>query len=73
MKKPSAKSLRRKPTTAANLEARFEAGRVVLDYFDPARAVVTHEGARPKAQLRTWIARDEDEMKIFQAAARKKR
>ena len=36
-------------TTAANLEARFAAGRDVLDYFDPARAVVTHGGARPGA------------------------
>ena len=49
MKKSSSKSSRREPTTAANLEARFEAGRSVLDYFDPARAVLTHGGARSGA------------------------
>ncbi len=49
MKKNSSKNSRLKATTAANLEARFDAGRRVLDYFDPARAVVTHGGARPGA------------------------
>lgn len=49
MKKNSSKSLRRNATTAANLEARFEAGRTVLDYFDPSRAVLTHGGLRPGA------------------------
>jgi hypothetical protein len=49
MKKNSSKNSRREITTAANLESRFDAGRGVLDYFDPARAVVTHGGARPGA------------------------
>ena len=49
MKKPSSKNSLDKSTTAANLEARFEAGRAVLDYFDSARAVLTHGGARPGA------------------------
>jgi hypothetical protein len=39
----------RRNTTAENLEARFEAGRDVLDYFDASRAIVTHGGARPGA------------------------
>ena len=33
-------------TTAANLEALFDAGRDVLDYFDSARVVLTHGGLR---------------------------
>jgi hypothetical protein len=73
MKPPSTKNSRRAPTTAANLALRFEAGRSKLDYFDPAHAVLTHGVARPKAQLRAWIARDEAEMKAFQAAAKTKR
>jgi hypothetical protein len=36
-------------TTASNLEARFDAGEDVLDYFDASRATVTHGGARPGA------------------------
>jgi hypothetical protein len=44
-KKSSAKSV----TSAANLEARFDAGKDVLDYFDLSRAVVTHGGVRPGA------------------------
>ena len=49
MKKSSSKNSRLEVTTAANLEARFAAGRPVLDYFDPARAVATHGGARSGA------------------------
>lgn len=49
MKKNSSKNLSGESTTAANLEARFAARRNVLDYFDPARAVVTHGGTRPGA------------------------
>lgn len=49
MKKNSSKNSSRGTTTATNLESRFSAGRDVLDYFDPARAVVTHGGARPGA------------------------
>jgi hypothetical protein len=48
MKKLSSKKSSTK-TTAANLESRFARGRDVLDYFDLARAVVTHGGARPGA------------------------
>ena len=50
MKKQSTKSPSASTaTTAANLEARFEAGGDVLDYFDVSRAVVSHGGARPGA------------------------
>ena len=50
MKKSSSKNSPAKGiTNAANLEARFSAGRPVLDYFDPARAIVTHGGARTGA------------------------
>jgi hypothetical protein len=33
-------------TTSRNLEARFDAGEDVIDYFDTRRAVATHGGAR---------------------------
>lgn len=46
MKKSASSTSRRQSTTAANLETRFAAGHSVLDYFDPARAVLTHGGAR---------------------------
>ena len=36
-------------STAGNLEGRFDARKDVLDYFDVARAMVTHGGARPGA------------------------
>jgi hypothetical protein len=48
MKKHSSKRSSDKfRTTAANLVARFDAGKDVLDYFDVSRAVVIHGGARP--------------------------
>lgn len=43
MKKSSTK------TTSRNLEARFDAGDDVFDYFDTSRAVATHGGRRPGA------------------------
>ena len=49
MKKETSRNSRRESTNAANLEARFVAGRDVLDYFDPGRAVLTHGGVRPGA------------------------
>ncbi len=50
MKKSISKnSLAKTKTTAANLEARFDAGKEVLDYFDVSRAIVLHGGARPGA------------------------
>jgi hypothetical protein len=50
MKKLSSKHSSAKPnTTADNLEARFNDGKDVLDYFDVSRAIVTHGGIRPGA------------------------
>jgi hypothetical protein len=43
MKKSSTK------TTAENFEARFDAGKDVLDYFDLTRVTVTHGGSRAGA------------------------
>jgi hypothetical protein len=70
MKKPSAKTSRRAPTTAANLEARFESGRAVLDYFDPGRAVLTHGGARPGAGRKSLGKRPKT-VKLSPAAIRR--
>lgn len=44
MKKPSAKNSRREPTTAANLEARFEAyaRRQKLPHFSAALEAASH-------------------------------
>ncbi len=40
---------RTRPTTAENLEEKFDAGEDVLDYFDLDRAFVRHGGARAGA------------------------
>jgi hypothetical protein len=43
-------------TTAENLEARFDAGEDVLDYFDTASAVrVNHVRSRVNLDLPAWI------------------
>ena len=66
-------------TTAANFEARFDAGRDVLDYFDPARAVLTHGGLRVGAgrkalgKLRKTVKLSPGAIRRFQAYAKRKR
>ena len=66
-------------TTASNLEARFDAGDDVLDYFDVARASVTHGGARPGAgrkptgKLRKTVKLSPATIRRFQAYARRNR
>lgn len=80
MKKLSSKSSSAKSqTTAANLESRFDAGKDVLDYFDAARAIVTHGGARPGAgrkhagKLRKTVKLSPGAVRRFQAYARRKK
>ena len=79
MKKSSSKNSRREVTTAANLEVRFEAGRGVIDYFDPARAVVTHGGARagagrkPLGRLPKTVKLSPAAIRRFEAYARRKK
>jgi hypothetical protein len=80
MKKLSSQSSSAKAnTTAANLEARFDAGRDVLDYFDLSRAAVTHGGARPGAgrkplgKLRKTVKLSPAAIRRFQAYARRKK
>jgi hypothetical protein len=66
-------------TTAANLEARFDAGRDVLAYFDPACAVLTHGGSRAGAgrkalgKLRKTVKLSPAAIRRFQAYAKRKR
>ena len=77
MKKNSSTSTSSKRTTTANLEARFDAGLDVLDYFDPARAVVTHGGARAGAgrkalgKLRRTVNLSPEAVRRFQAYGRR--
>ena len=65
-------------TTAGNLEARFEAGKDVLDYFDDSRSIVTHGGARPGAgrkpvgKLRKTVKLSPAAVRRFQAYAHRK-
>lgn len=80
MKKNSSKiSSAKVSTTADNLETRFDAGKGVLDYFDAARAVVTHGGARPGAgrkptgKLRKTVKLSPEAVHRFQAFARRKK
>lgn len=70
MRKPSSKNSPAKPTTAANLEARFDAGQRVLDYFDPARAVLTHGSLRPGAG-RKPLGKHPKTVKLSPAAIRR--
>jgi hypothetical protein len=64
-------------TTATNLKARFDAGDDVLDYFDLARASVTHGGARsgagrkPTGKLRKTVKLSPAAIRRFQAYARR--
>ena len=80
MKKLSSKNSSAKTnTTAGNLEARFDAGKDVLDYFDVARAIGTHGGARPGAgrkpagKLRKTVKLSPAAVHRFQAYARRKK
>jgi hypothetical protein len=63
--------------TAANLEVRFDAGDDVLDYFDLARASVTHGGARsgagrkPTGKLRKTVKLSPATIRRLQAYARR--
>ena len=64
---------------AGNLAARFTAGRNVLDHFDPARAVVTHGGARsgagrkPLGKLPKTVKLSPAAIRRFAAYARRKK
>jgi hypothetical protein len=80
MKKLSSKtSLPKSNTTAANLEARFDVGKDVLDYFDLSRATVRHGGARPGAgrkpagKLRKTVKLSPAAVRRFQAYAQRKK
>lgn len=80
MKKRSSKKFAaRTTTTARNLAARFDAGKDVLDYFDVARAVATHGGARPGAgrkpagKLRKTVTLSPEAVRRFQVFARRKK
>jgi hypothetical protein len=78
MKKQSTKNfLAKTRTTAANLEARFAAGKDVLDYFDATQAVVHHGGARlgagrkPTGKLRKTVKLSPEAVRRFQAYGRR--
>ena len=80
MKKHSTKKLSASSTTtSANLEARFEAGEDVLDYFDISRAVVSHGGARqgagrkPTGKMRKTVKLSPAAVNRFKAYARLKK
>ncbi len=77
MKKLSTKISSTRVTTADHLEARFDAGKDVLDYFDAARALRAHGGARPGAgrkpagKLRKTIKISPAAVRRFQSYARR--
>jgi hypothetical protein len=77
MKKLSTKNSSTKVTNATNLEARFDAGKDVLDYFDAARAIYTHGGARagagrkPEGKLRKTVKISPAAVRRFQSYARR--
>jgi hypothetical protein len=80
MKKKFTKKLSVSSTTsAANLEARFEAGEDVLDYFDASRAVVSHGGARigagrkPTGKMRKTVKLSPAAVNRFKAYAKLKK
>jgi len=74
-KRPSASTA----TTAENLEARFEGGEDVLDYFDFSRAVVSHGGVRqgagrkPTGKIRKTVKLSPAAVNRFKAYARLKK
>jgi hypothetical protein len=61
---------------SANLEARYEAGEDVLDYFDVSRAAVSHGGARqgagrkPTGKMRKTVKLSPAAVNRFKAYAR---
>jgi hypothetical protein len=65
-------------TTSRNLEARFDAGDDVLDYFDVGKAVVTRGGVRPGAgrpalgKLRKTVKLSPQAVRRLNAYARRK-
>jgi hypothetical protein len=59
MPKPSAK-----PTSAANLEAKFDAGEDVLDYFDLRGAKVARPSKNVKAATRKRASRIDRALEI---------
>jgi len=80
MKKQSTKKpLVSSTTTASSLEARFEAGEDVLDYFDASSAVVTHGGSRhgagrkPTGKMRKPVKLSPAAVSRFKAYARLKK
>jgi hypothetical protein len=66
-------------TTSVNLEARFEAGEDVLDYFDVSRAVVSHgrtrqgAGRKPTGKMRKTVKLSPAAVNRFKAYARLKK
>ena len=51
-------SKQQRPTTTVNLEARFDAGAEVLDYFDTAKPVRrNHKKSRINLDLPGWMLR----------------
>ena len=66
-------------TTGRNLEPRFARGEAVLDYFDPARAIVTHGGARsgagrkPAGKVRKTVKLSPEAIRRVRAFARRER
>lgn len=66
-------------TTSANLEARFEAGEDILDYFDVSRVVISHGGARqgagrkPTGKMRKTVKLSPAAVNRFKAYARLKK
>ena len=67
-----------KPTTASNLEEKFDAGEDVSDYFDFSRPVVwggarTGSGRKPLGKIRKQILLSEDIVAKVNAIAAKKR
>ena len=69
---------RNRPTTAENLEEKFDAGEDVLDYFDLTKAVVRHGGARigagrkPLGKVRKQVLLSEAIVAKINAIAAKK-
>jgi hypothetical protein len=78
-KKSTKKQSASTTTTSANLEARFEAGEDVLDYFDVTRAVVSHGGARqgagrkPTGKMRKTVKLSPAAVNRFKAYAMRKK
>jgi hypothetical protein len=80
MKKQSTKNTSvSSKTTASSLEARFEAGEDVLDYFDTSRGVVGHGGYRrgagrkPTGKMRKTVKLSSAAVNRFKAYAKLKK